>query len=75
MEEAADVLEAEARRRATVGGSDVLLIFLLKGARPEKYRDRYEVRQAPSPPKSIDAEFEAMMAELKANGANDGNAG
>lgn len=53
--EAIDVLETEARRRAlgytaTVvdqhGGehavtkySDVLLIFLLKGARPEKYRD------------------------------------
>lgn len=34
-------LEAEARKRA-FDGSDVLLIFLLKGARPEKYRERYE---------------------------------
>lgn len=75
-EEAIDLLEAEALRRATrgverpimFGGkqvqlqdpkhpddeskqipgvmkeySDVLLIFLLKGARPEKYRDRFEV--------------------------------
>lgn len=56
-EQAADALEAEARRRAVEGVeepvyqggkqvgtirrySDTLLIFLLKGARPEKYRDR-----------------------------------
>ena len=48
-EAAIDVLEAEARRRAIGGGdapgkgkvrgSDLLLIFLLKGARPWKYRD------------------------------------
>lgn len=54
--EAADLLEAEARRRALEGWdeavywrgrevgatrkySDTLLIFLLKGARPEKYRE------------------------------------
>jgi hypothetical protein len=43
MEEAADNLETEARRRAKVG-SDTLLIFLLKGARPEKYRERYEAQ-------------------------------
>ena len=60
-EDAVDVLEAEARRRAVdgweepvgwykgqAGGtvrrySDVLLIFLLKGAAPDKYRDRVEV--------------------------------
>ena len=57
MDQAADHLEAEARRRAVEGWeepvfyqgietglvrkySDTLLIFLLKGARPEKYRDR-----------------------------------
>ena len=34
-------LEAESRRRA-MGKSDVLMIFLLKAARPEVYRDRYE---------------------------------
>lgn len=54
--EAVDALETEARRRATgydttivdkdgaehtvTKYSDVLLIFLLKGARPEKYRDQ-----------------------------------
>ena len=66
-EQAADFLEAEARRRAVNGKrrlklhsgkpymdpetgkpyydiiySDVLLIFLLKGIRPEKYRERYD---------------------------------
>ena len=38
-EEAVQVLEDEAIRRATIGGSDTLLIFLLKAARPQKYRD------------------------------------
>ena len=58
-EEAADTLEAEARRRAIEGveepvfhkgervgtvrkHSDLLLIFLLKGARPQKFRDNYQ---------------------------------
>lgn len=59
-ERAADALEDEAVRRAregteratTVAGerevvldySDTLLIFLLKGMRPEKYRERSDVR-------------------------------
>lgn len=60
LDQAADALEAEARRRAVDGVeypvyqggvkvgtirrySDVLLIFLLKGARPGKYRDRSDV--------------------------------
>ena len=42
-EDAADALEAEARRRA-FEGSDVLLIFLLKGHRPERFRERYDHR-------------------------------
>ena len=37
----ADHLEEVARARA-VQGSDVLLIFLLKGLRPEIYRERFE---------------------------------
>jgi hypothetical protein len=47
-EEAVQVLEDEAIRRATIGGSDTLLIFLLKAARPQKYRDyvRQEVTGA-----------------------------
>ena len=60
MENAADLLEKEARRRAVEGVaepvfhngkavgavrkySDTLLIFLLKGARPERYRERHHV--------------------------------
>lgn len=41
---AADRLEAVAIARATKaeGASDTLLIFLLKGMRPEKYRERYQ---------------------------------
>ena len=59
-EEAAEHLEAEARRRAVEGTekpvfhkgvkcgtireySDLLLIFLLKGAKPEKYRENHSV--------------------------------
>lgn len=40
---AVEVLEAEARRRA-MSTSDVLLIFLLKAHAPEKYRDRLDLR-------------------------------
>jgi len=43
-----DILEAEARRRA-MAGSDILLIFMLKGARPEKYRDSYTVHSSTAP--------------------------
>ena len=59
QEQAIEVMEVEALRRAVTGVdkpiyfqgkkidtikeySDILLIFLLKGARPEKYRDRME---------------------------------
>ncbi|MCH7474353.1 MAG: hypothetical protein IIA27_06745 [Gemmatimonadetes bacterium] len=60
-EDAADILEAEAYRRAVEGVekpvgwykgkpggtvreySDILLIFLLKALRPEKYRERVEM--------------------------------
>jgi hypothetical protein len=45
-EEAIQVLEDEAVRRATVGGSDTLLIFLLKALRPQKYRDSYRAEIA-----------------------------
>ena len=42
-DQCAVLLEDEARKRA-LAGSDTLLIFLLKGARPEKYRERSEVK-------------------------------
>jgi len=69
LDDATDVLEFEARRRAVEGWeepvfgslgqgqgsgeigtvrkySDTLLIFLMKGANPEKYRDRADVRHS-----------------------------
>lgn len=45
LEQATDALEREARRRA-FDCSDTLLIFLLKGARPHKYRDNYRVEHS-----------------------------
>ncbi len=62
VDEAGDVLEKEAWRRATKGVrrpvyqggkragyvqeySDTLLIFLLKGAKPDKYKDRRETNR------------------------------
>lgn len=41
-QEAIDHLELEATKRALIG-SDTLLIFLLKAARPQKYRERVDV--------------------------------
>jgi len=42
-EDAIEALEHEAHTRA-MESSDVLLMFLLKALRPEKYRERYEHR-------------------------------
>lgn len=86
MDEAADHLEAEARRRATEGlvqkkfdkdglpvidpetgeqyfersYSDTLLIFLLKGARPEVYRDRQQLEH-------VGKDGEALPAQAVVN--------
>lgn len=51
IEESCDVLEMVARKRA-VDHSDTLLIFLLKGNRPEKYRDNYTPPPAGTDPRS-----------------------
>ncbi len=42
-QDAIDVLEAEARRRA-LSASDALLMFLLRAHRPERYRESVDVR-------------------------------
>ena len=47
-DDGADELEAIARDRAKAG-SDVLLIFLLKGLRPWKYRDNHHVISTSTP--------------------------
>ena len=49
---AVERLEDEAYRRAEMG-SDTLLIFLLKGAMPAKYRERYEHTGADGAPLQI----------------------
>lgn len=45
IEDAAERLERSALERA-LAGDTALTIFLLKAARPERYRDRYEVKHA-----------------------------
>lgn len=44
LEQGTDFLEDVAKNRA-VEGSDTLLIFLLKGRRPEKFRERFDIDQ------------------------------
>lgn len=75
---AVDVLEREARRRAlgydavhvdqhgqehtVTKYSDVLLIFLLKGAKPEKYRERLDVQHTGEPPAKVYGGFDPSRA-------------
>jgi hypothetical protein len=68
LEQACDVLEFEAKKRALVH-SDTLMIFLLKAHRPEKYRDRVEVNLKVKPSKPLeqmtDAELEQYERDLQ----------
>ena len=57
LQEVADYLEEEADRRA-MAGSDLLLIFRLKGLRPERYRERVVL-----PPAELDKLIEQALAE------------
>ena len=81
-EDAIEVLEQEARRRAvegvtepvgwyrgTAGGtvqrySDTLLIFLLKGLKPETYRERVEVRASVFAKLNMERLPDAVIARL-----------
>jgi len=62
LERSADALVAEARKRA-VNGSDVLLMFLLKGLQPQRWRES----RATIPPaelnRLIEAEFERLAKQ------------
>lgn len=86
-EEAADVLEAEALRRAVQGTekpvfyqgsvcghireySDVLLIFLLKGNRPNKFRERFEHGALGGGPLQISVQAAREIHEAVKNGNN-----
>lgn len=85
FEDAADMLEAEARRRAVHGWDEpvfwkgeqvgsvrkydsTLLIFLLKGFRPERYRDRIDVRHMSD--EALETELERVESELRAAGVD-----
>jgi hypothetical protein len=56
---AADELEGEIRRRA-FAGSDLLAIFLMKGLRPEKFREKVYISTA-----QLDQLIERELATLK----------
>jgi len=43
LEDACDILEGEAWKRAIEAGSDRLLMFLLKAHRPDRFKERTEV--------------------------------
>ena len=59
-ENAVDILEAEARRRA-LSTSDALLMFLLKSDRPDRYRERVDIRV------DLRREAERIAADLGIN--------
>lgn len=63
MEDAIDVLEAEARKRARAS-SDTLLIFLLKAHRPQLYRERYELTVVQKEAERIAAERGVEAAKV-----------
>jgi len=64
----ADELEAVVYRRAK-NRSDILAIFLLKGMRPEKYRDRIGVEHSGSigTDNELDVRIAARLAEVAAS--------
>lgn len=74
-EDAADMLEEEARRRAMLetGGSDTLLIVLLKANNPDKFRERTDHRHSGPDGKAIqiehpaDPQFARVLAMLDAS--------
>ncbi len=95
LDEAADLLEKEARRRAVNGVkepvfykgkvvgdikrfSDSLLMFLLKGTRPDKYREnhKHEVGGVGGAPIAvhIDGLIEKVYGDVDSDGDKPGNA-
>lgn len=64
LQDAIDVLESEARRRA-LGQSDTLLIFLLKSHRPEVYRENYHVTHTGPDGGAIHVDQTILLEKLK----------
>lgn len=50
------------KREVSEGVSDTLLIFLLKGAKPEKYRERLDVQHTGEPPAKVYGGFDPSRA-------------
>lgn len=68
IEQGVDALEDEAVRRA-LSSSDTLMIFLLKGARPEKYRETTRnVNVNVTPEQAAQMSDAELDAELKRRG-------
>jgi hypothetical protein len=68
-EDAVDMLEAEARRRA-LSSSDNLLTFLLRAERPDKFRERVDIkldlrREAERIATRLGVDVEATIAEAE----------
>lgn len=79
VEEGIDTLEDEAINRAK-DSSDTLLIFMLKGARPDKYRERLEVnvnwrleveKSGANPQKILEGMIEQARLQLEQASEND----
>ena len=69
QEEVIQALEDVAVARATRGLSDVLLIFLLKGHRPAKYRDTYRAEiSAPGGQPLVPTRIEVVCVPPPAEG-------
>ena len=62
---AADTLEDEARKRA-FAGSDVVLMFLLKGIRPQKWRESRATIAPAELNKMIEVELERIAKQNEA---------
>jgi hypothetical protein len=62
LEVACDALELEARKRAMEGESDVLMIFLLKAHRPEKYRERVQTEKTGAV--TVHVVYEDLLGQL-----------
>ncbi len=61
IDQAADTLEDEARKRA-FGGSDILLMFLLKGIRPQRWRESRASMAPAELNKMIEVELKRLAA-------------
>lgn len=60
LEQACDVLEFEAKKRA-LSHSDSLMMFLLRAHRPEKYLDKVAANLKIKPPKPLEEMTEAEL--------------